>query len=243
MEAYFHALAQVAQSALAAGERYTATLEAEETDFVRMNRGRVRQPGTVTQRYLHVRLIRDTRHALHVLTLTGDLGVDSPAVRDVIAGLRSALPELADDPLLLLPTSVHSSRAIRSTPLTPSAEVVEEVLGAAGDLDLVGIYAAGPVWRGFANSEGQRNWHETTTFNLQWSLYHRADKAVKASVSGTIDDAFTARIITPYLAEAKKVVAEKVVADADLADAGLIFGTGFAPFAGGPLHYLATRGG
>jgi len=28
-----------------------------------------------------------------------------------------------------------------------------------------------------------------------------------------------------------------VVADADLADAGVIFGTGFAPFTGGPLHY------
>ena len=30
-----------------------------------------------------------------------------------------------------------------------------------------------------------------------------------------------------------------VVADADLADAGVIFGTGFAPFTGGPLHYEA----
>jgi predicted Zn-dependent protease len=40
------------------------------------------------------------------------------------------------------------------------------------------------VWRGFANSEGQRNWHQTTTFNLQWSLYHRADKAVKTSHAG-----------------------------------------------------------
>jgi 3-hydroxyacyl-CoA dehydrogenase / enoyl-CoA hydratase / 3-hydroxybutyryl-CoA epimerase len=27
------------------------------------------------------------------------------------------------------------------------------------------------------------------------------------------------------------------VADADLADAGLIFGAGFAPCRGGPLHY------
>ena len=51
----------------------------------------------------------------------------------------------------------------------------------AGDgLDLVGIYAGGPVCRGFANSLGQRNWHEATTFNLEWSLYHRADKAVKS---------------------------------------------------------------
>lgn len=48
-------------------------------------------------------------------------------------------------------------------------------------------------------------------------------------------------LIEPYLAEAKAAVEEGVVADADLADAGLIFGTGFAPFRGGPLHYLASR--
>ncbi len=50
------------------------------------------------------------------------------------------------------------------------------------------------------------------------------------------------RLIEPYLAEAQKTVEEGIVADADLADAGLIFGTGFAPFRGGPLHYLAQRG-
>ncbi len=50
------------------------------------------------------------------------------------------------------------------------------------------------------------------------------------------------RLMAPYLAEAKKVVEEGIVADADLADAGLIFGTGFAPFRGGPLHYIAQRG-
>ncbi|MDA0982806.1 MAG: 3-hydroxyacyl-CoA dehydrogenase NAD-binding domain-containing protein [Proteobacteria bacterium] len=46
-------------------------------------------------------------------------------------------------------------------------------------------------------------------------------------------------LVEPYLAEAKAVLAEGVVADADLADAGLIFATGFAPFRGGPMHYLA----
>jgi 3-hydroxyacyl-CoA dehydrogenase/enoyl-CoA hydratase/3-hydroxybutyryl-CoA epimerase len=48
-------------------------------------------------------------------------------------------------------------------------------------------------------------------------------------------------LIDPYLAEAKAVLAEGIVADADLIDAGLIFGTGFAPFRGGPLHYVSTR--
>lgn len=54
------------------------------------------------------------------------------------------------------------------------------------------------------------------------------------------------RLIDPYLLEAKRAVEEGIVADAELADAGLIFGTGFAPFRGGPLHYLdhgkAARG-
>ena len=48
-------------------------------------------------------------------------------------------------------------------------------------------------------------------------------------------------LIAPYLAEAQAAVSEGIVADADLADAGLVFGTGFAPFRGGPLHYLESK--
>jgi 3-hydroxyacyl-CoA dehydrogenase/enoyl-CoA hydratase/3-hydroxybutyryl-CoA epimerase len=35
---------------------------------------------------------------------------------------------------------------------------------------------------------------------------------------------------------------EGVVADADLLDAGVVFGTGFAPFRGGPLRLIAAHG-
>ena len=55
------------------------------------------------------------------------------------------------------------------------------------------------------------------------------------------DDALVQSLIAPYLNEARAAVAEGIVADADLADAGLIFGTGFAPFRGGPLHYLESQ--
>jgi 3-hydroxyacyl-CoA dehydrogenase/enoyl-CoA hydratase/3-hydroxybutyryl-CoA epimerase len=51
------------------------------------------------------------------------------------------------------------------------------------------------------------------------------------------------RLIDPMLAEAEAALAEGIVADADLVDAGAIFGTGFAPFTGGPLHYVAARDG
>jgi 3-hydroxyacyl-CoA dehydrogenase/enoyl-CoA hydratase/3-hydroxybutyryl-CoA epimerase len=51
------------------------------------------------------------------------------------------------------------------------------------------------------------------------------------------------QLIDPMIAEAQKSLDEGVVETADLVDAGMIFGTGFAPFRGGPLHYkksLAT---
>ncbi|WP_455202919.1 hypothetical protein, partial [Kaarinaea lacus] len=35
---------------------------------------------------------------------------------------------------------------------------------------------------------------------------------------------------------------EGIVDNVDLIDAGIIFGTGFAPFRGGPLHYRDSRG-
>ena len=42
-------------------------------------------------------------------------------------------------------------------------------------------------------------------------------------------------LVKPLVDETEKCVKEKIVANADLADIGVIFGTGFAPFLGGPL--------
>ena len=50
------------------------------------------------------------------------------------------------------------------------------------------------------------------------------------------------RLILPFLNEAVAALHEGVVADADLLDAGVIFGTGFAPFRGGPIQYIRDSG-
>ncbi len=50
------------------------------------------------------------------------------------------------------------------------------------------------------------------------------------------------RLILPMLNEAVAVLREGIVADADLLDAGVIFGTGFAPFRGGPINYIRAAG-
>ncbi|MGH6745567.1 3-hydroxyacyl-CoA dehydrogenase NAD-binding domain-containing protein [Novosphingobium sp.] len=50
------------------------------------------------------------------------------------------------------------------------------------------------------------------------------------------------RLILPMLNTAVAVLREGVNDDPDVIDAAMIFGTGFAPFRGGPLHYAKERG-
>jgi 3-hydroxyacyl-CoA dehydrogenase/enoyl-CoA hydratase/3-hydroxybutyryl-CoA epimerase len=70
----------------------------------------------------------------------------------------------------------------------------------------------------------------------------RDGKPVKPAASGRAPDDLTDRLVLQYLNEAVACLREGVVDDADLLDAGMIFGTGFAPFRGGPLHYARARG-
>jgi len=49
------------------------------------------------------------------------------------------------------------------------------------------------------------------------------------------------QLMQPFFDECRACLRDKVVDSADLLDAGMIFGTGFAPFRGGPMHYLESR--
>jgi 3-hydroxyacyl-CoA dehydrogenase/enoyl-CoA hydratase/3-hydroxybutyryl-CoA epimerase len=50
------------------------------------------------------------------------------------------------------------------------------------------------------------------------------------------------RMILSMVNEAVACLGDGVVDDADLLDAGVIFGTGFAPFRGGPIQYVRSEG-
>jgi len=52
----------------------------------------------------------------------------------------------------------------------------------------------------------------------------------------------TDRMLLPMLNEAVSCLREKVVEDQEMLDAGIIFGTGFAPFRGGPMKYINDTG-
>jgi len=61
--------------------------------------------------------------------------------------------------------------------------------------------------------------------------------------SGQYDlEEITTSLMQPYFEACEAALADGIVEDADVLDAGMIFGTGFAPFRGGPLHYLKQKG-
>lgn len=75
-------------------------------------------------------------------------------------------------------------------------------------------------------------------------FYHyRNGKPVKNPVSSNKDwTELSYRLILRMVNESAACLREGVIADADLLDAGMIFGTGFAPFRGGPMHYAKQYG-
>ena len=71
----------------------------------------------------------------------------------------------------------------------------------------------------------------------------RDDKPVKPDPgSAPVPADLTDRMLLALVNECVAVLREGTVEDADLLDAGVIFGTGFAPFRGGPLAYARRRG-
>ncbi|WP_374353513.1 TldD/PmbA family protein [Chitinimonas sp.] len=180
---HFHRLADSVHAALHAGEGFTLWLAAETSDFVRFNHGKVRQAGQVRQCYITLRLLRGQRHLSETVSL-GCGADDAATVLRTLAQLRTLLDDVAEDPHLLLADAVHTTLHAAPSKLPDAGQMTADIVDAAAGCDLVGILASGPVCHGFANHHGQRNWHDTSSWNFDWSVYSHGDKAVKRGGAG-----------------------------------------------------------
>jgi 3-hydroxyacyl-CoA dehydrogenase/enoyl-CoA hydratase/3-hydroxybutyryl-CoA epimerase len=73
----------------------------------------------------------------------------------------------------------------------------------------------------------------------------KGGKADKGSASASIAEPtpeMIDRLILPMSNVCVACLCEGIVDDADMVDGAMIFGTGYAPFRGGPLNYARTRG-
>ncbi|WP_043421631.1 3-hydroxyacyl-CoA dehydrogenase NAD-binding domain-containing protein [Azonexus hydrophilus] len=73
-------------------------------------------------------------------------------------------------------------------------------------------------------------------------FYAWKDGKPAKAVAATVPPGLAEKLVKPLVERTQALVRDGVIVDADLADAGVIFGTGFAPFTGGPIKFLLDSG-
>ncbi len=190
MQDYFYSLSDALFSKLQSDEQLLLGFAGEDSDFVRLNHNRIRQAGSVAQRSLSLDLIKGKRHAQASIELAGEQELDMEQLDITLKKLREQRELLPEDPYLVFAEEINNTEYHHDNKTINSQDAVEQIVQAAGDMDLVGLFANGTQYAGFANSMGQRNWHSSANFNFDWSCYlakdmaGRSDRAVKSNYAG-----------------------------------------------------------
>ncbi len=176
-------LSQTLLMALKPGEALFVEIAGESSQFIRFNRARVRQIGTVDDTTVTLRLQSQQRTASASFPYSGE--ADLAAAIATFEALRAETVQLPPDPYLTPPTDTGSIQETYMGQLLAPEMVVESLLPPVQDLDFTGIYSGGVIVRGSFNSAGQAHWFATETFCLDYSLFTAAGKAVKNTYAGT----------------------------------------------------------
>lgn len=181
LEQTFNHLVEVVLAQLQPDEQLKLTLRAEQSQFVRFNRAKVRQAGCVGDGELTLTLMRDQRNGYRSIPFTGDWDTDWPQAQTALEELRQEISDLPIDPYLVLPQGNATSREIHTGQLLLPKAAIERILPEVEGLDFTGIYAGGTVVRAYADSVGQKHWFATDSFSLDYSLFAADGQAVKGT--------------------------------------------------------------
>ncbi len=184
LQEFFLRLFDRLANSLRSGECLLANFLGEHSDFVRLNANKVRQAGEVRQFELELNLISGHRSARAMANVTGMIETDTRYCLPVIDLLRDQVDSTPDDPYLLINRTVENSETLTEDQLDPATQIIAGIISTSKSLDLVGFYASGGIYRGFANSLGQRNWYVRSGFNFDWSCFLESNKAIKSRYAG-----------------------------------------------------------
>ncbi|MCQ4319743.1 metallopeptidase TldD-related protein [Stutzerimonas stutzeri] len=181
---HFQGIRETLRHLLSSSEHFSLWYVAEASDFVRFNHGRVRQAGQVGQIEATLSLANDGRHANVRLTLQGDLLQDKPKITTAVTRLRSIIGGLQPDPYLQLNSHGWTNESSSLQPLLEPGQAIDQIAAVVAGRDLVGFYASGPIYYGYADSADAFGWHAVSQSTFEWSLFDTAGRAVRAEVTG-----------------------------------------------------------
>lgn len=201
MKSYFKKVSEYLFNSLESNEILILNFDAEQTDFVRFNHAKIRQAGNVDQATLTLSLVYKRKSLNSVIRLSLDYQKDSVLLLRTLYYLRREIPELPQDPYLMYERNLNSlDRETKNKPLD-SFNITDSILQGCHSLDMVGILSTGAIMKGFSNSLGQFNWHESQSFNFDWSMYTDTGKAIKQNYS---DQVWDQNIFSSLLDESKQ---------------------------------------
>ena len=184
MKDYFQSIAKELFQNIQKDEFLILNFDAEESSFVRLNKGKIRQPGNVKQISLSLSLSnRDKKNLKSHVRLNGSINRDKATLIRTLNYLRRELPDLPKDPYLMFSTNVHSTEISDKKKNVDDRENLDYVMRNISNLDLVGIYSSGYIYTGLANSLGQFNWHSDYSFSFDYSIYNENNNAIKLNYS------------------------------------------------------------
>lgn len=186
-----------------------AWLRAERSDFVRVNRARVRQAGSVERAVLALRLFRAGRQAQMRCTLSSPRGVGA-RVREALAALRGATEALPADPFASFEPGPGRGERVVQAPAPAPDEIVDAIAGAAGDADLVGLFAGGVIVRALASNLGHRHYHEAASASFDFSVHTAEGQAAKRTWSASRWDVVALRAAIDAAKEQARILARPV---------------------------------
>lgn len=166
---------------------FSLSLAAEDSQFTRFNRAKVRQTGQVRDGQLQLTLMTDQQTTTAHVPFIGEFETDWAVIGQAIINLQKDLPHLPVDPYVVLPEAADQgrSREVRSGKLLSPTAVAETLLAPVQALDFSGLYAGGLSYRAYSDSAGKRHWFETPSFTLDYSLFGvRPGQAVKGTLAG-----------------------------------------------------------
>ena len=201
MRDYFKKISELLFNNLESNEILILNIDAEKTDFIRFNHAKIRQAGNVNQVTLTLTMIFKRKTLTSIIRLSTDFKKDSLLLRRTLSYLRREIPELPSDPYLIFEKNINSFENDHTNNSLNNYEITDNILEGFKSLDMVGILSSGSIIKGFSNSLGQLNWHESESFNFDWSTYAKTGKAIKQNYS---DQTWNQKTFDSLLLETKQ---------------------------------------